>query len=97
MNDLLWGTNLSWPGLQYAEGKRQRGRNAISQNYPPEGLLLPLLLSSSFLGKSAKSVMQNIGREQCFQCEHPEGTLSLTRKYSESGKISGDRNPDIRD
>ena len=79
---------------------RKRGSNAISQNYPRVGeetfLLLPLFSSS--LGKVQRVGCKILG-EQCFQCEHPEGTLSLrlTRKYSESDKISGDRNPDIRD
>ena len=46
------------------------------------------------LEESAKTGRCKILAEHCFQCEHPEGgytslSLRLTRKYSESDKISG--------
>ena len=67
MNDLLWGTNLSWPGLQYAEEKREQ-RNFSKLPWGERGgedvvrYILVVATVLHILGKSAKSGMQNIGR-----------------------------------
>ena len=81
MNDWLWATNLSWAGLQYAS--RERGSSAISQNYPPLG-------NSSLFEENCKGVGVKYWKSTVFNV-NIRRVHSLTRKYSESDKISGDR------
>ena len=58
---------------------RKRGSKPISQNYPPGGdgggVVEDIFVLLLYSMEKVQRVRCKILEEQCFQCEHPEGTL----------------------
>ena len=60
---------------------RKRGSKPISQNYPPGGdgggVVEDIFVLLLYSMEKVQRVRCKILEEQCFQCEHPEGSLTL--------------------
>ena len=66
---------------------RKRGSKPISQNYPPGGdgggVVEDIFVLLLYSMEKVQRVRCKILEEQCFQCEHPEGTLADQKIFRE--------------